>query len=177
MRQVVHKLFFVWDYEKEEAWLNEMAAKGLALISVRFLGYEFENTLPGAYHVRIQTMEHSSRHPETMHYIQFLEETGVQHVGTCTRNAYFRKKTSDGPLDLFSDNTSLLKRMNYILTLLYVLMCTNLINFCISIYQFVLYRSTPIFLICLFPISLLIVGIIKLSAKRRKLREDLRIFE
>ena len=32
MRQVVHKLFFIWDYEKEEAWLNEMAAKGLALI-------------------------------------------------------------------------------------------------------------------------------------------------
>ena len=36
---------------KEEAWLNEMAAKGLTLVSVRFLAYEFENTLPGEYQV------------------------------------------------------------------------------------------------------------------------------
>lgn len=47
MRKVVHKLFWIWDYDKEEKWLNEMAAKGFSLISVKLLTYEFENTLPG----------------------------------------------------------------------------------------------------------------------------------
>ncbi len=36
MRKVIHKGFFVWNFDKEERWLNEMAAKGLALISVGF---------------------------------------------------------------------------------------------------------------------------------------------
>ncbi len=29
-------MFLVWDFDKEEKWLNEMAAKGLALTSVGF---------------------------------------------------------------------------------------------------------------------------------------------
>lgn len=183
MRQVVHKLFFIWDYEKEEAWLNEMAAKGLALISVRFLAYEFENTLPGEYHVCVQITEHSSRHPETAHYIHFLEETGVQHVGTIVRNSYFRKKTADGPLDLFSDNASLIKHMNYILAILYALMCPNLFNFFMSICNYMMNRrslGTFFFLnalICLFPIGLLCVGIVKLSVRKKKLKQEQQIFE
>ena len=32
MRQTIHKWF--WDFEKEEKRLNEMAAKGLSLVSV-----------------------------------------------------------------------------------------------------------------------------------------------
>lgn len=92
MRKVVHKLFFIWDYDKEEKWLGEMAAKGLGLVAVRAFAYEFENILPGEYCVRIQMLEHSPRHPETENYIHFLEETGVEHVGSFLKVAYFRKK-------------------------------------------------------------------------------------
>ena len=34
MRTIIKKFFFVWDFDKEEKWLNEMAAKGLALVGV-----------------------------------------------------------------------------------------------------------------------------------------------
>ena len=34
MRQVIHKVFWAWESEKEQAWLNDMAAKGLALVAV-----------------------------------------------------------------------------------------------------------------------------------------------
>ncbi len=180
MRQIVHKLFWIWDYEKEEAWLNEMAAKGFSLISVKLLAYEFENTMPGEYHVCSQILEHSRRHPETENYIRFLEETGVQHVGTYIRQAYFRRKTSEGQLNLFSDNASRIKHMNQIIALLAALICLNLFNACLNIFNYVIYRH-PLSLfgttICFFPIVLLSIGITKLSLKVKKLKNEQQIFE
>ncbi|MBQ2899558.1 MAG: DUF2812 domain-containing protein, partial [Oscillospiraceae bacterium] len=32
MKKVIKKMFWAWDFEKEEKWLNEMSAKGLALV-------------------------------------------------------------------------------------------------------------------------------------------------
>ena len=29
MRFTAHRVFFVWDFEEEEKWINEMAAKGM----------------------------------------------------------------------------------------------------------------------------------------------------
>ena len=41
MRQTIHKLFWAWEFDKEEKWLNEMAARGLCLVSIGFCKYEF----------------------------------------------------------------------------------------------------------------------------------------
>ena len=57
MRKVVYKGFFVWNFEKEEKWLNEMAAKGFALISVGPFRYEFEDSLPDEYEVRLELLK------------------------------------------------------------------------------------------------------------------------
>ena len=180
MRKVVHKLFFIWDYEKEEEWLNEMAARGLSLISVKLLTYEFENTLPGEYHVCLQVLAHTLRHPETENYIHFLEETGVQHVGTCVRQAYFRKKAADGPFELFSDNVSRIKHLNHIITLLAILLMPNISNLCNQIFIYIRYGYfVNLFALtsCAFVIGLLIAGIIRLSLKKKKLKEEQQIFE
>lgn len=180
MRKTIHKLFFIWDYEKEERWLNEMAAKGLSLISVKLLTYEFENTLPGEYHICLQILEHTLSHPETENYIHFLEETGVQHVGTCVRQVYFRKKTADGPFELFSDNASRIKHLNYVITLLSILFIPNLCNVINQIGMYIEYRH-PSNLFALSFISfmegLIITGIIKLVRKRKKLKDEQQIFE
>lgn len=180
MRKVIHKLFWIWDYEKEEKWLNEMAAKGLSLISVKLLTYEFEDTLPGEYHICVQVLEHTPRHLETEKYIQFLEETGVQHVGTCIRQVYFRKKTADGPFELFSDYASRIKHLNHIITLLCILIFPNLYNACYDIYCYMQYPHPPLLFIAALPAfvaGLLIAGIIKLSLKKNKLQNEQQIFE
>lgn len=180
MRKVVHKLFFIWDYEKEEKWLNEMAARGLSLISVKLLTYEFENTLPGEYHICLQVLEHTLRHSETENYIHFLEETGIQHVGTCVRQVYFRKKTADGPFELFSDNASRIKHLNHIITLLAILLMPNISNLCNQIFIYIQYGYfVNLFALtsCAFVIGLLIAGIIRLSLKKKKLKEEQQIFE
>ena len=42
MKKVIYKLFFAWNFEKEEQWLNEMASKGLVLTYAGLGKYEFE---------------------------------------------------------------------------------------------------------------------------------------
>ena len=52
-RKTVTKWFWVWQFEKEEEWLNEMAANGWVLESVGFCRYTFVRCEPGTYSVRI----------------------------------------------------------------------------------------------------------------------------
>ena len=43
-RKTVYKFWFVWDYDKEEKWLNDMAREGWALVDVGFNRFTFEKT-------------------------------------------------------------------------------------------------------------------------------------
>ena len=49
MRRVFHKLYFVWELEKEQAWINEMAAHGYSLEHAGRLTFTFDETEPGKY--------------------------------------------------------------------------------------------------------------------------------
>ena len=118
MKKVIRKWWWVWDFEKEEKWLNQMAAEGWALCGVGFCRYEFEKCEPGEYTVRLEFLEHLPGSAEGADYIRFLEETGAEHVGSYMRWAYFRKKAVDGVFDIYSDTTSRvahLRRMQYMI--------------------------------------------------------------
>ena len=95
MRKVIHKGFFVWNFDKEERWLNEMAAKGLALISVGFCRYEFEDCMPGEYKICLQFLEDNFKSIENTKYIEFLEETGAEHIGICIVGHIFARKPAE----------------------------------------------------------------------------------
>ena len=77
MRKVIHKIWLVWDFDKEEAWLNNLAAQGLALVSVGFCRYEFEDCLPGEYTFRLQLLENNLPHPESQKYLSDQNRTGM----------------------------------------------------------------------------------------------------
>ena len=67
-------------------------------------------------------------HPNTdegQDYIQFVEDTGAEYVGSYMRWAYFRKKTADGGFDLFSDIDSRIGHLDRIMKLTG---CLGLIN-------------------------------------------------
>lgn len=127
MRQTIRKLFFVWDFDKEEQWLNEMAAKGLCLVSVGFCKYEFEDCTPGEYRICLQLLDKLPRNPESRKYIEFLEGTGAEHVGSFTRWAYFRKKAAEGNFELFSDNLSRIKYLTSVLSMVALVVGCNLV--------------------------------------------------
>jgi hypothetical protein len=104
MKYIIWKPY--WNNEREEKWLNEMAAKGLALHSYSWLRYVFEETPPGEYIYRLELLKYKPTHPESMQYIKFVEETGAECVVTYWRWAYFRKKAADGTFELYTDFTS-----------------------------------------------------------------------
>ena len=118
MGRTVRKFFWVWDFDKEEKWLNEMSEKGLQLVSVGFCKYVFDEGAPGEYDVRLELLENWPMHPESTRYIKFIEDTGAEYLGSVMRWAYFRKKKTEGGFDLFSDIDSRIKHLNRILVLL-----------------------------------------------------------
>lgn len=179
MRKIVHKLFWLWNFDKEEKWLNEMAAQGLALVSVGFCRYDFEDCSPGEYEIRMEFPDRKLSWAEIAKYVEFLEETGVEHVGTFNRWYYFRKRTADGKFRLFSDNASLIRHLTRIIRFIAILCVLNLYWGC---YGMLLYFQWHIYINLLSIVNLLIVlfgtaGTIRLIRKRKKLITEQQIYE
>lgn len=179
MKKIIYKLFWAWDYEKEEKWLNEMAAKGLCLSSVSFCRYEFESCTPGEYSFRLELLENLPNHPESQKYIEFLEETGVKHVGTYMRWVYFRKNTSDGQFDIYSDINSRLLHLKRLITLLTIVSSANLLIGIYNIFCYFYFQShANLCGIVNIILSLIIfMGIGKLITRKKKLKKEQQIYE
>jgi hypothetical protein len=107
MKTVKHRLY--WNYEREEAWLNRMAAEGKALVRHTWATYTFEDCEKGEYIYRIERLDLANVKRAVRQYIDFMAENGVEHIATCAGWGYFRKKAAAGPFDLFSDLDSRLR--------------------------------------------------------------------
>ena len=180
MRQVIRKWFWAWEFDKEEQWLCDMAAQGKALVSARYITYEFEDSEPGEYAVRLEMLEHSPSSPEGQQYIEFVESTGAEYVGKVMKWVYFRKKTADGPFELHGDNATRIKHLRGIMRLLVPLGIFNggawLYNLCIGIGL-----NSPVNVVCAglsAAVTVLMVhGLIKLNEKKKQLEKDSQLFE
>lgn len=179
MRRTVKKLFFIWNFDKEERWLNEMAAKGLCLISVGFCRYEFEDCLPGEFKICLQLLEKHPRNPEMQKYIEFMEQTGAEQVGSYTRWVYFRRKADLGEFQLFSDNTSRVKYLTGILNFITLIVGLNLF---IGLYNLLLvfFLSSTLNCVGLLNLAIGLLGIpgtVKLWKKRNRMKKESQLFE
>lgn len=179
MRKTIHKAIFVWNFDKEEEWLNQMAAKGLCLVSVGFCKYEFEECEPGAYKICMQLLDKRPNHPESQKYIEFLETTGAEHIGSFCKWLYFRKKSADDVFELFSDNASRIKHLSRIISLISIVTAANLFVGAVNIAMAIANQS----LINYFGLANLIVGIlgtagtIRLIKKRKRMKREGQLFE
>ena len=75
-RKTMTRWFWVWQFEKEEEWLNEMAASGWALESVGFCRYTFVRCEPGEYTVRTEMHPYDDQYfnPDNLLYIDLNSE-------------------------------------------------------------------------------------------------------
>ena len=128
MRTTQYRGFWAWDFEKEEKWLNQMAAQGWALVSVGYCRYEFESCEPGSCAVRLELLDSMPGSAEGRQYLSFVEETGAQYVGHVMRWAYFRKNVADGAFDLYSDLDSRITHLGRMQALLLPLLILNIGN-------------------------------------------------
>lgn len=180
MRQTIRKWFWAWDFEKEEAWLADMAAQGKALTSVRFATYEFEDCAPGEYIHRLEMLENHPDSAEGRQYIAFVEETGAQYIGHILKWVYFRKKAADGPFELHSDNATRIRHLKGILRLLAPLTVINLglggynlsigarLNSLVNVACGVLGFAV---------MGLLAAGLYRLNEKKKKLEKEGQLYE
>ena len=120
-RKIIKKWIWVWDFDKEERWLNTMAQQGWVLDKVGFCRYEFIPCEPGEYTVRLEMREHDEA------YLGFMAETGAEYVGRVVKWIYFRKKTEDGPFDIFSDVESRIAHLDRICQTLKIVGIANLV--------------------------------------------------
>ena len=120
-RKIIKKWIWIWDFDREEQWLNTMALSGWVLDRVGFCRYEFVRCEPGEYTVRLEMREQDDA------YVAFLEETGAEFVGRVLQWVYFRKKVNSGEFDLFSDIDSRITHLDQIGKTLSVIGVCNLI--------------------------------------------------
>ena len=87
------RCFFIWQDDKEEAWLRDLSKKGLRLDSVNFpFTYNFneEPSKKHAYH--LNAPKDPGMKPET--FIKPFQESGWEHIGRMNGWQYFRKEYS-----------------------------------------------------------------------------------
>jgi hypothetical protein len=123
-RMTIRKWFWVWDYEKEERWLNEMAESGWALVGVGFATYHFEQCEPGEYIIRLEM------HDPDSSYLSFMEETGAEYIGRFMKWIFFRRKSELGAFDLFSDLDS---KLNHLKSIHRMVLMFGAANLCIGV--------------------------------------------
>ena len=119
--KTIRKWFWVWDFEKEERWLNEMAMNGWILVSVGWCRYTFQRCEPGAFTLRLEM------HPVDDAYIDFLQDTGVICIGRVLQWIYLCKPAEAGPFDLFSDLDSRIAHLKRIAKMLTAIGVANLL--------------------------------------------------
>ncbi|MDD2538300.1 MAG: DUF2812 domain-containing protein [Bacteroidales bacterium] len=144
MTKTIRKIFFLWEYEKEEAWINQMAKEGWMLVRTGFRKYVFEKGRPGEYAYRLELLEKDMHSPESKSYLDFLQETGIEVVGECINWVYLRCKTEDCKFDTTNRPlfklTHLLKVQDFFNTIRLIFMV--IIAICI-VFIFILEHPEP----------------------------------
>ena len=91
MKKKVYKIFFVWEYDKEEKWLNKMSAEGWQLIKGSSFRYLFEKGEPNEYEYKLELLDEEPDTLKSKNYIDFLKEANIENVGKCRNWIYLRK--------------------------------------------------------------------------------------
>ena len=186
MKKIVKKAY--WNPEKEQTWLNEMAAKGLALSDYSCWRYVFEETKPGEFIYRIDLLEQDPRHLESEVFLKFLEDSGVQVVATYFKWVYLRKKAADGPFEVYSDIESRIRLYRRILqfwtSLLAMMTVAALVNYGVFIAEFIATGSPDMWLnfgcgiLCtLIGILMMITLVQPVRKQMKKTRAEANVFE
>lgn len=188
MRRVIHKLFWVWQLEKEQAWINEMASHGYSLEHAGRLTFEFDETEPDLYVYKTLFLKGWGESVENVKYLKFLEEMGIKVVcyinypGACW--VYTRALKADYPegIDIYSDIDSQIKGMGvmsgYMIFVMVMTLFAALLNLWIGIGRgFIL----PLNLICSIVMFVLFtlatIATVKIFVNTGRLKKERKIHE
>ena len=93
------RLFFAWDYRREEVWINRMAqTRGWQLKEVGLCRYVFEPGERGAYLYRLELLRRVSEDEAEKHY---LRTVGAEEVCRNGDWGYYRISAARGPFSQY----------------------------------------------------------------------------
>ena len=176
MSKKLWKWFWVWDFEKEEKWLNDMAAQGWRLCEVGYAQYTFEECEPQSETIRLELLKDGWNSDAGREYVRFVEGTGATCIGHVMNWAYFRKKASEGGFELFSDLDSRVKHINTILALVTPITMMNVINWINILNSKSDYSATPKVLSSGI-VALCLYGCMHLVTLRKRLETERQLHE
>ena len=165
-RKTLYKWYWVWEFEKEERWLNEMAMQGWALCAVGFCSYTFERCEPGEYTIRLEMRQRDEG------YVDFMRETGAEYVGRVFALIYFRKRAEYGPFDLFSDLDSRIAHLDRIAKALWLIGLANLLIGSVNCFD-----GHSIGVVHLLCATLLMYGLGRIEGKKEALERERELHE
>ncbi len=179
------KIFWMWEFEEEEEWLNNLAKDGLELIATpNPILYHFKKS-DKITKVRIEYLQGKSS-IEKADYIEFVESTGAKHIKGNKGWHYFKKSINDD-FDIYSDNTSKVGFLNRILKPLGWIALTNLIigivNPSFALIMQASLGAFPMALMLGASITNILIGVFgiigykKLKEKKERLEEKSSFFE
>lgn len=163
-QKTIHKVFWVWEFDKEEAWLNEMAGNGWLLDGVGFCTFRFIPCEPDTYAVRLEM------HDADDSYLEFMKETGAEYVGRCLKWIYFRKNLKDGAFEIFSDIDSKVAHLNRILRFMKLFFWINLVFGLVNTYGATKNSWTGAMNLCV--AALFAYGIGRIKGKKEALESE-----
>lgn len=102
-------------YTNEEQWINDMAQEGLHFVKYSFGLYHFEEGQPGKYEYRLELLDAYPTSVLGKQYIDSMEEIGIECIETSSKWAYFRKKATSEPFDIFTDVQAKKRHLNRII--------------------------------------------------------------
>jgi len=102
----MRKFRFFVNFQKEEKWLENMAAQGWQL-KKSFFTYNFVSATPEQANIKID-YRHFKNQQDFLEYRSLFEDSGWQHIsGTKNSgNQYFKQVGDCNTEDIFSDDTS-----------------------------------------------------------------------
>lgn len=173
MKQVRYRWFWAWDFDREEKWLNAWAAEGQALVDAAGIRYVFEESALGAYEYRLELLEHTAGTPESVRYLRFLEEAGIECVGTFGRWAYLRRRSDGVPFSLFSDIDSKiahLRRVKMLVLAVLVIQLAGALNLLMRLDH--AQEMMPIAVVWAVVVVLVAFGFARIARKVRRLKRE-----
>lgn len=177
------RVSFVWNYEKDEKWLNELSAQGQHLVEPGTFRYVFKKEAAARYVYRLDY--HQIKEKERLHeYFALFKDMGWEHVGSNMGWHYFRKPYVEGEPSalIYTDHSSLkqlLQRIQMMLVLLaaanFPIITLNIMNVWSWYDKSVTVRSviTAVVVLQVLVVILLLYGFVRFQRKIRKLDEEL----
>lgn len=163
-RLIKCRLFFVWEEDKQERWLEEMARQGWHLVKggLRFI---FEKGAPSEMRYRLDYRRRFP-HGESEYYAMF-RDAGWEHVGDFKQWHYFRSQASANAPEIY---TGVESRIDMYRQLRRVLVAVSIFSLVVLGNMARRGRSEWVKAAVFAVVCLFAYGIVRLELRMRKLR-------